>query len=265
MSHDVQHAGAGVAFTDDALVVATPVATAAGTPAGSARWQVSATDVVTGAARWTYTTPDTDVGQEDGNDPVGSTYLSREGDRLVLTVRRHAWILGPDGSLVRDVPLDRGSWLESARSGAFLVNSTGSAQTAAGTLLLADGTEVPIDETAGWLSVDDGSAPDVVVTVGQGLTGAHGISGRDASTGRSLWHLDEPITAALLLEGTLYLASDRRLQAIDATTGHEHWSSDLDFQPQQLSTDGRYLLVPGPAVTLNALAMSDGAPPGTRT
>ncbi len=127
-----------------------------------------------------------------------------------------------------------------------------------GTLLLRDGTRVPVDETPAWLSVDDGSAPDVVFTVGQGPAGADGLSGRSASTGARLWHLAGNVVAGLLLDGTVYVATGEALVALDATTGDERWTTPLDHLPEQMSTDGQYLLVPGLGVTLDAYAMRDG-------
>ena len=258
--------GAGVAFTDDAMVVATRIDDAddgaARTDAGSVRWRATATDLLSGAPLWTYTTPVTDVlGREDGPEAAnatGSANLQTFGDRMILAVDNHAWILRTDGSLVRDIALEPGSWLQAARAGVFIESSYTSGNTYTGTLLLADGTEVPIQETAGYLSVDDGSAPDVVLTVGQGPASISGLSARDATTGKVLWHRNDAVVAGLLLHGTLYYATEDSLQAVDATTGRTRWSAHLDFQPQQLSTDGRYLLVPGLAVSLQAYALGDG-------
>jgi outer membrane protein assembly factor BamB len=127
-----------------------------------------------------------------------------------------------------------------------------------GTLLLPNGSSVPVGETAGWLMIDDGSVPGLVFTVDSSESGVVGLNARDASTGRRVWHRADPVTSAILLDGVLYLATEQAVEAVDATTGRTRWSSSVTFQPEQVSTDGRYLLVPGPGVTLRAYTLSDG-------
>ena len=257
--------GWGLTFADGALVVAQPVSAdgnPARTDAGSVRWKVSAQDVVSGEPRWTWTTPPTDVvGREDGPEGAPHTATawlqSSSDDHVVLGVDNHAWVLTVDGEPLLDVPLDPASWLETARAGVF-IESTWTSSTYSGTLLLPDGSRVPIDETAGWLAVDDGSAPDVMFTVGQAPGGADGLSGRSARTGDRLWHVDGTIVTSLLLDGTVYVATSDTLVAVDAMTGEVHWTTEIDHMPQQLSTDGRYLLVPGLGVTLEAYTLTDG-------
>lgn len=239
--------GWGLSFVDDGMVVARPV------PDG--RWEVAAVDVVDGTPRWSWTTPRL-VGTDE--EPYGTPTLQSAEDHVVLVVDTHCWVLTTTGEPVLDVPLDADSWLQPARAGVF-IESTWASSAYSGTLLLADGSRVPIDETASWLAVDDGSAPDVVLTVGQAPGGADGLSGRSARTGEVLWHVDGTIVTSLLLDGTLYIAMSRSLVAVDATTGDVHWTTETDHVPQQLSTDGRHLLLPGPGVTLEAYTLSDGA------
>ncbi|MEZ0446789.1 PQQ-binding-like beta-propeller repeat protein [Cellulomonas sp. ICMP 17802] len=255
----------GFGVVDDALVVAQREATD-GTPAkadaSSVRWATTATDLVTGRTSWTWTSPAVDVpGREDGpqaSNATGSASIQVAGDRVLVAVDGHAWILTSHGELVRHVALDPGGWVEPARSGAFLQSTWTSGGLDHGSLLLQDGRTVPIEETTAYLSVDDGSAPGVVFTVGQGPSGADGLSGWSAATGKRLWHLDGTITAGLLLDGVLYIAFDDSLRAYDATTGDQRWSTPVDRVVQQVSTDGRYLLVPGLAATLEAYSLRDG-------
>ncbi|WP_146931032.1 PQQ-binding-like beta-propeller repeat protein [Cellulomonas xylanilytica] len=256
--------GWGLTFSDGALVVARPVTDGgepARTDAGTVRWQVRADDPVSGQTRWTWTTPPTDtVGREDGPEgatATGTASLETLDDHVVLVVDSHGWVLADDGELLLDVPLDPASWLQPARAGVF-VESRWTSSAYSGTLLLADGSRVAIDETASWLAVDDGSAPDVMFTVGQAPGGADGLSGRSARTGQQLWHLDGTIVTSLLLDGTLYVATSDSLVAVDATSGDVHWRTPTDHLPQQLSTDGRYLLLPGLGVTLEAYTLTDG-------
>ncbi|GEL99541.1 outer membrane protein assembly factor BamB family protein [Cellulomonas terrae] len=240
--------GWGLSFVDDAMVVARP--------APEDRWEVTATDVVDGTSRWSWTTPRTDgTGAEE---PSGTASLQSSDDHVVLVVDTRSWVLTTAGDPVLDVPLDAASWLQPARAGVF-IESTWTSSVYSGTLLLPDGSRVPIDETASWLAVDDGSAPGVVFTVGQAPGGADGLSGRSARTGERLWHVAGTIVTSLLLDGTLYIATSGSLVAVDATTGRVHWTTETDHLPQQLSTDGRHLLLPGPGVTLEAYTMSDGA------
>ncbi|WP_456786733.1 outer membrane protein assembly factor BamB family protein [Cellulomonas sp. P5_C5] len=254
----------GLTFVDDALVVAQPVdedGAPARTDAGAVRWRVSADDVVSGEPRWTWTTPLTDVvGREDGPESAYATRrasLESTGDHVVLGVDGHGWVLTADGEPFLDVPLDPASWLQPARADVF-IESTWTSSAYSGTLLLPDGTRVPIDETASWLAVDDGSAPGVVLTVGQAPGGADGLSGRSARTGARLWHVDGTIVTSLLLDGTLYVATSDSLLAVDAVSGDLLWRTEIDHMPQQLSTDGRYLLLPGLGVTLEAYTLTDG-------
>jgi outer membrane protein assembly factor BamB len=256
--------GWGLAFVDDALVVAQPVADdgrPARTDAGAVRWKVVATEVVTGATRWTWTAPLTDVvGREDGPEgatATGTASLQAMDDHLVVVVDAHGWVLTVDGEPLLDVPLDSASWLQPARAGVF-IESRWTSAAYSGTLLLPDGTRVDIDETAGWLAVDDGTAPGVFFTVGQAPGGADGLSGRSARTGDRLWHLPGTIVTGLLLDGTVYVATSETLVAVDATSGEVLWTTEIDHMPEQLSTDGRYLLLPGPGVTLEAYLLTDG-------
>ncbi len=255
----------GMTVTQDAIVVASRVdddGAPARTDAGSVRWHVTATDPVTQEPRWDYTTPVVDVlGREDGPEAAnatGSAGLATVGDRVMLSVDTHAWILDDRGVLVRDVPLEPGDWVQGARGGVFVKSSYSSGGQYTGTLLLADGRDVPMDQSAAWLPVDDGSAPDVVLTVGAGPTGVLGLSGRDATTGETLWHRPDSVTTALVLDGVVYVAAFSEISAVDAHTGEVLWTTKLDLQPQQLSTDGRYLLVPGRGISLQAYSLADG-------
>jgi len=258
----VVEGGSGLAFTDEALVVAEALVDDGGADAGTMRWVVSAHDLLSDDTRWTWTSPPTVVAStDDGPEGLSTTSaasLQTLDDRIVVGVDNHAWILTDTGELVRDVPLEPASWLQPARAGVFIKSTWTSSDLYQGTLLLEDGTEVAIDETAGWLAVDDGSAPDVVLTVGDGGRGSDGLSGRSARTGDLLWHLAGTIVAALMLDGTLYVATSDSLRALDATTGEVLWRTPLERLAHQLSTDGTYLLVPGLGVTLEAYSLRDG-------
>ncbi|WP_426594307.1 PQQ-binding-like beta-propeller repeat protein [Cellulomonas sp. McL0617] len=257
----------GVTFTRDAVVVASRV-DAAGAPAradaSSVRWNVAATDALDGTSLWSYTTPAVDVlGREDGPagaDASGGASMTTSGDdHVVLSVDTGAWILDDGGRLVRAVPLGPGSWIQGARAGAYVLSAYTASGTYSGELILADGTSAPIDQTAAWLAVDDGSAPDVVLTAGDGPTGVYGLSGRDVATGKTLWHDDDTVNTALLLHGVVYIATLDGISAVDARTGRVRWIAKLDHQFREMSTDGRYLLVPGRGISLDAYSLADGS------
>ncbi|WP_421732276.1 PQQ-binding-like beta-propeller repeat protein [Cellulomonas sp.] len=265
LAERVVDGGSGLAFTDDAMVVVERV-TDDGSPArpdaDAVRWAVTATDPVGGDTRWTWSSPLSGVvSRDDGPEGLSGTSgasLQTHEDRVVVGIDDHAWILTSDGELVRDVPLEPASWLQPARAGVFIKSTWTSSDLYQGALVLENGTQVPIDETAGWLAVDDGSAPDVVLTVGEGGQGTDGLSGRSARTGERIWHLPGTIVAALMLDGTLYVATSDSLRALDATTGEVLWRTPLERLAHQLATDGTYLLVPGLGVTLEAYSLRDG-------
>lgn len=258
LAERVVDGGSGLAFTDDAMLLAERVTD----DADAVRWSVTATDLVSGDTRWTWASPPTElVSRDDGPEGLSGTIaasLQTYDDRIVVGVDNHAWVLTTDGELVQDVPLEPASWLQPARAGVFIKSTWTSSDLYQGTLLLEDGTEIPVDEAAGWLAVDDGSAPGVVLTVGEGGRGTDGLSGRSARTGERLWHLTGTIVAALMLDGTLYVATSDSLRALDATTGAVLWRTPLERLAHQLSTDGTYLLVPGLGVTLEAYSLRDG-------
>ncbi|WP_315096379.1 PQQ-binding-like beta-propeller repeat protein [uncultured Cellulomonas sp.] len=248
----------GMTFTDDAIVTTEHVADD-GEPA---RWRVTAQDLVTGETRWTWTTPPSAVADRESDPDVvdAATYssLQTQDGHLVLGVDQHAWVLTTEGDLHLDVPLEPAAWLQPVRAGVFLESTWTSADLYRGSLLLPDGSRVPVDEVGGWLAVDDGSAPDVVLTVGEAPRGADRLSGRSAATGELLWRLPGSIVTSLLLDGTVYVATVDALVAVDAVTGDVRWRTELENLAQQLSTDGRYLLVPGLGATLQAYTLGDG-------
>ncbi|MBO3100748.1 outer membrane protein assembly factor BamB family protein [Cellulomonas fengjieae] len=257
-------------FTDDALVVAERLpddGTSTLGGARSARWTLTAHDVVTDAPLWTWTTPSTavvdgDNGDDDfarESDPAGAPTLEAHPGHLLFAVDTRAWVLSTAGEPVLDAPLGSASWLQVARAGVFIESTWAPSSLYRGTLVLPDGDRVRVDETASWLSVDDGSAPEVVLTAGLTAGGPDGINGRSARTGERLWHVPGIVVSSLLLDGTVYVATTDALSAVDAATGEALWRTELDHEPEQMSTDGRYLLVPGPDITLDAFALHDGA------
>jgi outer membrane protein assembly factor BamB len=115
----------------------------------------------------------------------------------------------------------------------------------------------PPSTDVAWAGVDDGSEPDVLLCIGSTLTAW------DLRTGQQLWHSDGPISAALILDGTVYSVGAGTVHAQDARTGHERWSVDTRIRGADgMATDGRELLVVGNpgagASTLRRIDLADG-------
>jgi hypothetical protein len=105
--------------------------------------------------------------------------------------------------------------------------------------------------------VDDGSAPNVLLSLGPTMTAW------DLSTGQQRWHGEGSITTALILDGIVYSVGAGIVHAQDARTGHELWSVDTKTRgANDLATDGRSLLVltgnDAATSTLRSLDLTDG-------
>jgi outer membrane protein assembly factor BamB len=243
------------------LVVATAVA---GT--GTDRsWRVVATDLVSGAQRWEFTTPPVRItspyGQTSAPDDVVQTpgLGAMPDGGLLVTSDRHVWELSSTGALGRSLELPEYSWVDNLRGGLLITSQYGgSSATQSGSIVLRDGTLVPTTDGGGYLTTDDGSVPDIAFTTTAGDSGLSGVTGRLVSTGQVRWRYEGPVQAGLLLDGRLYLGQTDGVVALDARTGRELWHVDTDFSVQQIGTDGDALLVPGPAAALTALSLTSG-------
>ncbi|MGY4643859.1 hypothetical protein [Cellulomonas sp. URHB0016] len=227
--------------------------------AGQVRWTVTATDGATGRRTWTYTTPPVGaVGRRDGpHDGSRAASLDARDDRVLLVADRHAWELGTDGTLRRSVPLDDDSWVQLTRSGA-LVRSTYGDQGASSALLRDDGSWVQTSTVPLWLSVDDGSVPDLVLFAAQSAAGITHLEARDGGTGTRVWRVPVRATSALLLDGRVFVGTSDGLRAIDAATGRSLWGVDLDHPVDELATDGRAVVTRGPGLSAEGYSVTDG-------
>jgi outer membrane protein assembly factor BamB len=244
------------------LVVATSVA---GTGADRS-WRVVASDAVTGAQHWTFTTPATRItspypqstAPPDEAWAVPGLGATADGGVLV-TSDRHVWELSSSGRVERSLDLPQYSWVDSIRGGLLFSSVYGATSSShAGTIVLRDGTTVPTDDVSGYLTADDGSVPEMTFTVAAGDTGLAGITGRLVATGAPVWTHAGAIQSGLLLGGRLYLAQADGVVALDARTGEVLWRLETDYSVRQVGTDGNALLVPGPTARLTALSLGSG-------
>lgn len=244
------------------LVVATALAGTGRTRA----WQIVASDLVTGAQRWTFTTPAISITSPYGQtgsapDEAWSTPgLGPTPDGGVLVSSdRHVWELSSTGSVERSLDLPQYSWVDTLRGGLLITSVYGPAVARrSGEIVLRDGTRIPTDDGSAYLSVDDGSAPDIALTTTAGDAGLTGVQGRLVSTGAVRWSHDGAIQAGLLLGGRLYLAQADGVVALDARSGRELWRVETDYSVQQIGTDGSAVVVPGPSGRLTALSLGSG-------
>ena len=129
------------------------------------------------------------------------------------------------------------------------------------TIVAAGRDDVELTGTYLDVAVDDGSAPDLV------LTSDGSLRGWDARTGASRWTSDETVTgSALLLRGRVYVPTMTGTVALDARTGDVVWRSIVTpgHVPGSLATDGDVLVVADQPVAgterseLVALDLDDG-------
>jgi len=255
----------GLTFSHGEVVSAVPVlldgTTSAAPDARTVRWAVTAVDGRTGDTAWTYTTPPVDaVGRDDTTSYDSSTRsasLDARDDRVLLIVDHHAWELGADGTLHRTVLLDDTSWVELTRAGG-LVQSTYDGRGGRSAMLRGDGTWVRSASVPLWLPVDDGSAPGLVFCAEQSEGGISRIEARDGRTGTRVWDVRVRAMTALLLDDRLFVGTADGLRALDAATGRTVWSRDLSRSVDEITTDGRSLVVRGLGLSAEGYALSDG-------
>lgn len=231
----------------------------------SARWRVMATDPATRDVLWTWTTPRLAAPRVTQPTDVWSSSfasLDARGDRVLLAVGTSSWLLDGDGTFLRRDRLEPGWWPELARGGAVVHSTWSEDGRPQARLLRSDGTSATVDATPMWLRVDDGSVPGSVLfaTRDVGPSGVvASVSARDASTGDLRWRVTGvEATSALLLDDRLYVVGADGLAAIDARTGAVLWTTALGRTVDEVSTDGRWLLLRGPGPVVEAYATGDG-------
>ena len=182
-------------------------------------------------------------------------------DDVELAVGDDTWLLGAGGAVLTHVARP-GGWQVGTQGRAILrvaMTQDASGTTApAAELLTDDGSWRAVEGQPVWLTVDDGSAPDILVreTLASRPGADDALVGIDRHTGVTLWRVDLGPAAAIsgvLLEGRLYLGSP--LRAIDVATGAVLWTTEGSAGASVVTTDGSVLLVGVPDATAHVNAV----------
>jgi len=239
------------------VVVGRQVSTTGGTQGPwTVTWRVMGEDPVTGDARWTWTSPPLRVAAED--DPSDPLQLAGDygfellpvaapgapPDDVALRVGADTWLFGPDGHARAHVARPGGWTLEETRGGGIVrLPRVSTVVRPTRELLLDDGTWRALEGTPLPMTVDDGSAPDLVF-----VTDVSTLTAVDRHTGAVHWQapIDRRVIGPLFSLSAMVLGSrlytdTQDLQAYDASTGALLWHAPLAGGP--LSTDGTVAVV----------------------
>jgi outer membrane protein assembly factor BamB len=241
------------------MVVAAQVAGADRAPATgpwTVTWRVTGEDPATGSARWTWTSPPLAVSAEDDpfdpfHDPADyGSRLWATTDDAVLRIGDDTWLLGPDGTLRLHVARPGGWSVAETRGGSFVRQpmERGAVQLSRPReLLVDDGSWRPLDGIPLPTTVDDGSAPDLILMTTTSSAGT-ALTAVDRHTGSTRWQasLGAAVTGPLrslsgmVLEGRV-LTGLEDLRGLDAATGSPLWT--VAGAGGWLSTDGSVVVV----------------------
>ena len=225
-------------------------------PLDGGRWRIVATDPVTQAVAWTFTTE-----QLPKTAPhPGSAQLLADDGGLVLAVPGHAWSLTGDGRERSSVDVPDDVQWKAVREGVALGIALGVPKTAGeprSTVLLPDGTAVQTTDGELPVSPDDGSAAGTYFSTD--LSDGGSLLARSAVDGSVLWRADIVAMSALLLDDRLVVSSHDALAAFDARTGRVLWHRTPGQPVTQISTDGRSVVVTHDSTRVEAFAVADGS------
>ncbi|WP_162243376.1 PQQ-binding-like beta-propeller repeat protein [Cellulomonas sp. Leaf334] len=217
-----------------------PGLVAVGVPGHDGHAEVTAQDLLTGEARWRYTSG------RPALDPVGDVsgfgVLALGGGVAVLEVGSAVTLLGADGTVARERQrYDRLSRDEAATR--LEVLSGYLAFRPVTTIVQPGRADVTIPGRLVHRSVDDGSLPGIELIEGSRM------QARDATSGDHLWQTDRHTSGpVLVLQGLVYCTSGDapgEVVAYDGRSGEVAWSASIGSYDQlvRLMTDGRVLLV----------------------
>jgi len=221
-------------------------------PADDDHWRVQATDAVTGAAAWTYTSERV----EGGAHVLDSPQLTPVQDGVLLVVPGHMWSIGGDGHLVASVADGDETWWTGLRAGAAMGFTEQGDAGYRSTVVLADGSRFASTEAELTVYPDDGSDPDLFFTTDRADGGS--LVARSALDGSVVWRSGVAPNSAVLVGGTLYAGTSGALVALDAASGDQRWRTAVDHPVAQLSTDGRYLAATDGSSEVDVYGMRDG-------
>ncbi|MCR6492192.1 PQQ-like beta-propeller repeat protein [Cellulomonas sp. P24] len=236
-------------------------------------------DPRTGTVAWTARHPDPPGGGGS------STGIQESGGVLLVQNMGEVWEVSASGTELR-------SWSGLSTDGVYSLWRTAGGhvlratyvQVAAppedatvSTYVVTDGTAVITDlgenttfrlayQNSVLATVDDGSAPDLLLVAGSDPVAY------DLRTGHVIWRVHHGIDAFVVLDGTVYAVGAGTVSAIDARTGATRWTAHHSFSasPAMLATDGRSLIVmstpAGSSVsTVEALDLENGTVTWTST
>ncbi|MDM7854509.1 outer membrane protein assembly factor BamB family protein [Cellulomonas alba] len=227
--------------------------------------ELTATDLTTGAPRWTWTTPGRlGADASGGNVLFGVRPL---GDAVALSGPDGAVTVLTHGGAMAHGPAGRGAWdVDATGDGVLLPTGVPGA---AGSLLVRPGrADRRLLGRAVVAQVDDGSLDDLQLTTRPTLRAW------DLATGALLW--DAQLAAyrtAVVLGGRAYVQTFDGIAAVDGRTGRVVWrhAAPPGTSVDAPTSDGRALLVvqtpttPGIDSALGAYRLGDGVPLWTAT
>ncbi|QTE29278.1 outer membrane protein assembly factor BamB family protein [Pengzhenrongella sicca] len=253
--------------------------------------QAERLDPLGGQPRWTFRTPDP-VSMDDFGYPQGWTTTAEglvvvrapaEIDPAVGTWRELAWVLSPDGEVLRSpepTAAPQADWTEALAGGALIGEhlSTTTGAVATRIVEVTTGRTFTIDGYPVAAGPDDGSLPGLLLAMTEN---DRSLRAYDLATGEPAWTSSRSggndltrsgsTSTPVALDGRLIQIESKALTAIDGRTGETVWSTPLERPPDsyggnaatgQLATDGRLILLSEPdpdgGAALVAYAVADG-------
>ena len=219
---------------------ALPGAVALAVPQADGSLVVTSTDVLTGREQWQTVVPPAGDEPDEGGFVDRSTTLARAGEGIaVVTAGRRMTLLdGADGSVLSKVDAGDGFVTDSAQGtvAVFTLDDEGRVST---TLLGGGGPEIVLPGRLARVTVDDGSVPGLVLTVGSK------VHAYDRSTGNDRWDVGHGLSGGVLVvRGRVYLSTPDGVVALDGSTGEELWRAPVlpGRTMGDLVTDGLHVL-----------------------
>jgi len=256
LARQVLPAGTLWAVSAGRLVIATPVTD----DESRTHWEVRATDPTTGATAWQDDTPSVQAINRPVRNGIATidtlATLTSDADRVLLATVGYAWAWSRDGDRGQTETVSADGSTELGRSGTLVWTSFHGLAAPAGVLVTARGEHVAVQGIQAELSVDDGSAPEVVLL--RTSAGGTTLVARDARSGKELWRSEGNTGPILVMDGAVVTADPSGVVARDARTGHQRWRDRVDATPVYLGADPLHVVVMTDALELRVLDLADG-------